>query len=147
MATYWTDHKHEIIVWSIVGVLLLVFLFWCFHSKPIINIQPETPALRPQQHPARDDIELASPPRAFLPAPFNPPINIMFGMDTILYIAVLYGIFLAIPLLFFILYIIFKTSECEREEIFKEGMKRKARELDWEKKNAVKSETMPMSAM
>lgn len=56
------------------------------------------------------------------------PYSMMFN-DTVSHICVLYGIFLAGPLLFFILYIIFKTSEREKDEIFKEEMKRKAREF------------------
>ncbi len=64
----------------------------------------------------------------------------MFQSDTILYITVLYGIFLAVPLLFYILYIVLKTSEREKEAIFKEEMKRKARTLVWEKVQGIKSQ-------
>jgi di/tricarboxylate transporter len=50
----------------------------------------------------------------------------MFGTETILYISILYGIFFAVPLLFFVLYIVFKPSERENEEVNKEEIKRSA---------------------
>ncbi len=53
----------------------------------------------------------------------------MFGFDPILSIFILYGVFLAIPLFFFVAYIIFKTSEDEKYELFREEMKRQAQEL------------------
>lgn len=71
----------------------------------------------------------------------------MISNNTALYIILLYGIFLAVPLLFFVLYIIFKTSEREKDEIFKEEMKRKARELVWERAHGIKSEAVPVIAM
>lgn len=67
----------------------------------------------------------------------------MFQTDKVLYIAILYGIFLAVPFLFFLLYVIFKTSEREKEAIFKEEMRRKAKVLIWEEKHGVKSVVAP----
>ena len=69
MTAYWTEHKLEIIVWSIVGILFLIFLFWCFYPQPTINARPATPVLHPHTHPAVVDIELVPLPRAFLPVP------------------------------------------------------------------------------
>lgn len=74
-----------------------------------------------------------------------PPDTTMFGVHKVLYIATLYGIFLAVPLLFFIPYTNFKTSEREKEEIFKEELKRKARELVWERAHGIKSEAISVT--
>lgn len=71
----------------------------------------------------------------------------MMSHDTVLSILILYGTFLTIPLLFFVLYIIFKTSEREKDEIFKEVTKRKARAFAWEKAQGTKSEAAPAIAM
>jgi len=71
MATaYWIDHKHEIIAWIIVGLLLVIFLFWCFLSKAaIIGRLPPVPAIAPQTYSGIDDVELAPLPRAFVRMP------------------------------------------------------------------------------
>lgn len=69
MTAYWTGHEQEIIVWSIVGIFLLLYLIWCFRSKAAVNIQPLTPPLLPQPYPAIYNFEFAPLPRVFLPLP------------------------------------------------------------------------------
>lgn len=58
-------------------------------------------------------------------------------IDPILYIIILYSAFLAVPLLFSILYIIFKVSEVEDSKALEGELKRKARELVWEMEHGV----------
>ena len=69
MTTYWRDHRFEIIAWVVVGVLLLVFLAWCYVPGRKIQIQPTNPILRTHRYPNDHDVELAPLPRAFVPAP------------------------------------------------------------------------------
>jgi hypothetical protein len=71
MASYWTTHKHEIIVWSIVGVIMLIFLFWYLHPKAVPYVMPPTPVIRPQSDPIIDNVELAPLPRVLLHAPIS----------------------------------------------------------------------------
>lgn len=68
-------------------------------------------------------------------------------METILYITILYGVFLAVPLLFFVLYVLFKTSERKKEKLFREETKRKVRELVWEKENSVRTKMMSVTVV
>ena len=69
MTSYWTGHKPEIIVWTVVGVWLLLFFVWSFWPRPIRDPQIVTPSIRPRVYSVMDDIELSPPPRAFVPAP------------------------------------------------------------------------------
>lgn len=69
MTVYWKDHKFEIITWVIVGVLLVVFLAWCFCSKPRIRTPPAIPVSWPRHYPDGHDVELPPTTRAFVPAP------------------------------------------------------------------------------
>ncbi|KAF3041928.1 hypothetical protein E8E12_007676 [Didymella heteroderae] len=69
MAAYWKNHRLEIISWVIVGVLLIMFLAWCWYPQPKIHVQPATPVLRPRRYPDDHDVELAPLPRAFVPLP------------------------------------------------------------------------------
>ena len=71
----------------------------------------------------------------------------MLGIDTVLYIAILYDIFLAVPLLYLVVYIVSKSSEPEKEEVFKEEMKRKTRGLGREKMHSFRSVAMPVAAV
>jgi hypothetical protein len=84
--------------------------------------------------------------RSCLVLQHSPP-HIMMPNDTVLHILILYGIFLAVPLLFFILYIMFKTLECEKDKVFKDEMERKAREFVQEMAHGVKSEIAPAITM
>jgi predicted membrane protein len=63
----------------------------------------------------------------------------MVRNNTLLYILTLYGILLAVPLLFFVLYIIFKIPEREKDKVFKEETKRKATEFARESAQGSKS--------
>lgn len=71
----------------------------------------------------------------------------MNTIDPVSYILILYGMFLAVTLIFFILFVMFKTSEREKDEIFKEVMKRKAREFVWERAHGVRCEAAPTITM
>lgn len=67
MTAYWADHYRETIVWSIVGLLLLIFVAWCFRPKIAITDRlPQAPAIVPQMHPNIDDVGLAPLPPALL---------------------------------------------------------------------------------
>lgn len=61
----------------------------------------------------------------------------MLRIDPILYVIILYSAFLAVPLLFSILYIIFKVSEVENSKALERELKRKASELVWEVEHGV----------
>lgn len=67
--SYWANHKPEIIIWALVGLILLLLLVWCFHKPTPVCAQPAAPALYPRLHHAIADIELAPLPRVFVPAP------------------------------------------------------------------------------
>ena len=69
MTAYWIVHKHVIISWTIVGVMLLVFLIWCFHPKFSSQRPSSTLTIPSQVQPDVESIELTSLPRAFLRTP------------------------------------------------------------------------------
>jgi hypothetical protein len=69
MTTCWRDHGFVIIAWVVVGVLLMVFLAWCYVSGCKIQIQLTTLILRPRRYPNDHDVELAALPYAFVPEP------------------------------------------------------------------------------
>ena len=70
-----------------------------------------------------------------------------FSIDPLMYICVLYSIFFATPLLFLILYVIFKISEREKEDRLQEEMKRKAREVVWERRSGKDTQAAPVTTM
>ena len=70
-----------------------------------------------------------------------------FSIDPLMYIFVLHSIFFSTPLLFLILYVIFKISEREKEAGLQEEMKRKAREVVWERRSGKDTQAAPVTTM
>ncbi|KAJ4988429.1 hypothetical protein SVAN01_06046 [Stagonosporopsis vannaccii] len=70
-------------------------------------------------------------------------VEVMPHIDTILYIAILYSVLVAVPFLSFVLHLIFKTSERQKEAIFQEEMRMRAKVLVSEQKQGVKSQVTP----
>lgn len=69
MTTFFASHKNEIIVWSIVGVFLFIFLLCCFLPHPSVSHAVVTPTVHRPMRPVGVSIELVPRPRAFIPAP------------------------------------------------------------------------------
>ena len=72
-------------------------------------------------------------------------IDRTFSIDPLVYVFVLYSIFFATPLLFLLLYTIFKTSEREKEDRLQKEMKRKAREVVCESRSNKDTQAAPVT--
>lgn len=69
MTAHWSDLEPMIIVWSVVGVFVLVFGVCCLLPRRSIGITTEAPVVHPPTNPPAMNIELGPLPRAFIPAP------------------------------------------------------------------------------